>query len=70
MIQVSINEPDLEFVSRRRRRDRPAAEGADAEHFGERRDQDARRGAGGTGTGWRGQRGAAGGLGEVQSPSR
>ena len=35
----------------RRRRDRPAAAGPDAEHFGERGHQDARRGAGGAGVG-------------------
>jgi hypothetical protein len=41
VIQVYLGEPDLEFVSRRRRRGRPAATGADAEHSGRRRDQDA-----------------------------
>ncbi len=42
VIQVYLNEPDLEFISRRRRRDRSAAAGADAEHPRERGDQDAR----------------------------
>jgi hypothetical protein len=44
-IQVYLGEPDREFISRRRRRGRPAATGADAEHPGRRGDQDARGGA-------------------------
>jgi hypothetical protein len=38
VIEVAMNEPDLEFVSRRRRRHRPAAAGPDAQHFVERGD--------------------------------
>ena len=41
VIQVYLNQPDLEFVSCRRRRGRSAATGADAEHPGRRRRQDA-----------------------------
>jgi len=45
VIQVYLGEPDLEFISRRRRRGRSTATGADAEHSGRRGDQDARGGA-------------------------
>jgi hypothetical protein len=41
VIQVYLAAPDLEFVSRRRRRGRSAATGADAEHSRRRKDQSA-----------------------------
>ena len=51
VIQSCMNEPGLEFVLGRRRRHRPAAAGPDAQHPGQRRHQDARRGASGPGAG-------------------
>ena len=51
VVKVCLKEPDLEFASRRRRRGRSAATGADDRHPGQRRRQDARRGAGRIGAG-------------------
>ncbi len=57
VFQVCMNETGLEFVSRRRRRHRPGASGADAQHPGDGRHQDARQGAGRAGAWGAGQGG-------------